>query len=139
MMREFEAMEYAFEAANDVHRNAQRAAADAKRERHDKVSAKRSKSNAQLAEALGEEADNRARGWRAFKGGTSKRLADTSDAAPLAAHESKSHEIGKADQISHNATEPICCWVCRRKFPNALALERHERISELHKENLKKR
>jgi len=135
MTREFEAMEYAFEAANDEHRNAQRAAADAKRARQEKLGAKRSKSNAQLAEALGEDADNRAQGWIAFKGNNARRPNNplTSTTATV-----DGPNIGPA-QSSDESSEPVCCWLCRRKFANALALQRHEQISELHNDNLKKR
>ncbi|CAD7956576.1 unnamed protein product [Amoebophrya sp. A25] len=34
--------------------------------------------------------------------------------------------------------ESFCCLLCRRKFPSAVALKRHEEASELHKQNLAK-
>jgi curved DNA-binding protein CbpA len=138
MRREFVAMEHAFEAANDERRNAQRAAADAKRERQDQDGLKRSQANALLADALGKDADSRAQGWRAFKG-TAGKAASTREERPTDAPVTKTDADGAPSAHSLAASEePACCWVCRRKFPSAIALQRHEQISELHQENLAK-
>ncbi|TYZ64993.1 hypothetical protein PybrP1_005785 [[Pythium] brassicae (nom. inval.)] len=45
---------------------------------------------------------------------------------------------GRPSSSAQASGDPICCLLCRRKFPSLAALSRHDALSELHQENLKR-
>ena len=135
MQREFEAMQWAFEAANEAKRNASREAC-IKKERQKEVNHERhSESNAALTETLAKGADDRAQTWRKFR---KKGVKGSPDSSVVPGASSETEAVAAVGTLAPpmEAAAGVCCWLCRRGFADSEGLARHVELSELHRRNL---
>jgi len=139
ILREYEAMEHAFNAQNDEQQNAHRARQISRSQRREKEAGVHTLALGKTVAALEPGADDRASSWRAFNKGSRSRDKSSGGGNDSAEQQKADNADGNQPMDSIRA-EPekkaACCLLCRRSFLGSAALEKHCAFSALHKSNL---